>query len=150
MKKIFTTLLLVIIPILFVFGQITGNASSRKLNMAIYSIENLYVDKIDDDKLVEDAIISLLKELDPHSNYLNQEEVKDMNEPLQGNFEGIGIQFNMLTDTLYVVSVISGGPSEKVGLLTGDRIILVNDSLIAGVKMKNTDIMKRLRGKKGT
>ncbi len=151
MKKICTVLLLLVASCLVVSGQMmSGNASSRKLNMVLYSIENLYVDKVDDDKLVDDAIVSLLKELDPHSNYLNQEEVKEMNEPLQGNFEGIGIQFNMLTDTLYVVSVISGGPSEKVGLLAGDRIIQVNDSLIAGVKMKNTDIMKRLRGKKGT
>ena len=149
MKQISTTLLLVFFSISTVLGQGNGNAS-RKLNMVLYSIENLYVDKIDENKLVEDAIVSLLKELDPHSNYLNQEEVKDMNEPLQGNFEGIGIQFNMLTDTLYVISVISGGPSEKVGLQAGDRIIQVNDSLIAGVKMKTTDIMKRLRGKKGT
>ncbi|MDR0230878.1 MAG: S41 family peptidase [Dysgonamonadaceae bacterium] len=150
MKKIFTILLLAVMPML-VFGQIMmGSMSSRKLNMAIAAIENLYVDEIDDDKLVEDAIIALLKELDPHSNYLNVEEVKEMNEPLQGNFEGIGIQFNMLTDTLYVVSVISGGPSERVGLQAGDRIVMVNDTLIAGVKMKNSDIMSRLRGKKGT
>ena len=147
MKKIFAVLLWSLMFNLSVPGQISGN---RKLNMAIYSIENYYVDKIDDNKIVENVIVSMLKELDPHSNYLNQEEVKDMNEPLQGNFEGIGIQFNMLTDTLYVVSVISGGPSERVGLQAGDRIIMVNDTLIAGVKMKNTDIMKRLRGKKGT
>jgi len=152
MKRISTALLLIAFSGLIAFSQIlnTGSSASRKLNMVIYSIENLYVDKVDDNKLVDDAIVSLLKELDPHSNYLNQDEVKEMNEPLQGNFEGIGIQFNMLTDTLYVVSVISGGPSERVGLLAGDRIIEVNDSVIAGVKMKNSDIMKRLRGKKGT
>ena len=73
-----------------------------------------------------------------------------MTEPLQGNFDGIGIQFNMLTDTLYVIQVIPGGPSEKVGLMAGDRIIMVDDTLIAGVKMKNTDVMKRLRGPKNT
>lgn len=133
-----------------VFGQQGGNNAGRKLNMVLYSIENLYVDNVDNNKLADDAIIALLKELDPHSNYLTPEEVKEMNEPLQGNFEGIGIQFNMLTDTLYVISVISGGPSEKVGLLAGDRIIEVNDTLIAGVKMKNSDIMSRLRGKKGS
>lgn len=127
-----------------------GSDANRKLNMVLSSIENLYVDKVDENKLVDDAIVSLLNDLDPHSNYLNQEEVKEMNEPLQGNFEGIGIQFNMLTDTLYVISVISGGPSERVGLLAGDRIIQVNDTIIAGVKMKNSDIMSRLRGKKGT
>ena len=151
MKKISSTLLLIVFSGLVAFSQmIGGSASSRKLNQVIYAIENLYVDKIDDDKLIEDATISLLKELDPHSNYLNKEEVKEMNEPLQGNFEGIGIQFNMLTDTLYVMSVISGGPSERVGLQAGDRIIEVNDTIIAGIKMKNSDIMKRLRGKKGT
>ena len=150
MKKIFVTLLLVIIPGWLVFGQMMGSMSSRKLNMALFSIENLYVDKVDDDKLVEDAIVGLLKGLDPHSTYLNPDEVKDMNEPLQGNFDGIGIQFNMLTDTLYVISVISGGPSERVGLHAGDRIITVNDTVIAGVNMKNADIMRRLRGRKGT
>jgi carboxyl-terminal processing protease len=99
---------------------------------------------------VEDAIVGMLEKLDPHSEYSNPEETKSLNEPLEGNFDGIGIQFNMLTDTLYIVQVISGGPSEKIGLRAGDRIILVNDTLIAGVKMKNTDIMKRLRGPKGT
>lgn len=122
----------------------------RKLDMTMYAINNLYVDKVDNEKLVEDAIIALLAELDPHSNYLNKEEVKEMNEPLQGNFDGIGIQFNMATDTLYVLQVIVGGPSQKVGLAAGDRIIEVDDTLIAGVKMKNSDIMKRLRGPKGT
>lgn len=122
--------------------------SMRKMNMVMYAIENLYVDAIDEEKLTEDAIIALLKELDPHSEYMNKDEVKQMNEPLQGNFDGIGIQFNMLTDTLYVVQVIPGGPSEKVGILAGDRIIEVNDTSI--IKMNNTDVMKRLRGKKGT
>lgn len=122
----------------------------RKLEMTIYAITNLYVDKVDKDKLVESAIIALLAELDPHSTFLTRDEVKEMNEPLQGNFDGIGIQFNMLTDTLYVAQVIAGGPSQKVGLIAGDRIIAVDDTLIAGVKMKNTDIMKRLRGPKGT
>jgi carboxyl-terminal processing protease len=130
--------------------RIPSSAATQKLNMAITAIENLYVDELNSNKLAEDAIISLLAKLDPHSNYMTPEEVKEMNEPLQGNFDGIGIQFNMLTDTLYVVQVIPGGPSEKVGILTGDRIILVNDTLIAGVKMKNTDIMSRLRGPKGT
>jgi carboxyl-terminal processing protease len=118
--------------------------------MAIAAIENLYVDTVNKDKLAEDAIVALLQKLDPHSGYMTPEEVKDMNEPLQGNFDGIGIQFNMLTDTLYIVQVIPGGPSEKVGIIAGDRIIMVNDSMIAGVGMKNTDVMSRLRGPKGT
>ena len=126
------------------------NQDARKLSMALYAISNLYVDPTDDKKLVEDAITGILEKLDPHSNYMDPEETKEMTEPLQGNFDGIGIQFNMLTDTLYVIQVIPGGPSEKVGLMAGDRIIMVDDTLIAGVKMKNTDIMRRLRGPKGT
>lgn len=131
------------------FGRASSEAA-QKVNIAITAVENLYVDELNSNKLAEDAIIGLLEKLDPHSNYMTPEEVKEMNEPLQGNFDGIGIQFNMLTDTLYVVQVIPGGPSEKVGILTGDRIIQVNDTVIAGVKMKNTDVMSRLRGPKGT
>ncbi|MDR1372467.1 MAG: S41 family peptidase [Dysgonamonadaceae bacterium] len=121
-----------------------------KLNMALANVMNAYVDTINTKKMVEDAITGVLEKLDPHSNYMTPEEVKELNEPLQGNFDGIGIQFNMLTDTLNVVQIIPGGPSEKVGLMVGDKILFINDSLIAGIKMKNTDIMSRLRGKKGT
>ncbi|MDH6534805.1 carboxyl-terminal processing protease [Parabacteroides sp. PM5-20] len=131
-------------------GAQNANKEARKLQMALYAISNLYVDPADESKLVEGAITGMLEKLDPHSNYLDPEETKEMTEPLQGNFDGIGIQFNMLTDTLYVIQVIPGGPSEKVGVLAGDRIIQVNDTLIAGVKMKTSDIMKRLRGPKGT
>jgi carboxyl-terminal processing protease len=122
----------------------------QKVNMAMLAIENLYVDTVNSAKLAEDAIITMLEKLDPHSTYMNPQEVKEMNESLQGNFDGIGVQFNMLTDTLYIVQVVPGGPSEKVGIRAGDRIIMVDDTLIAGVGMKNTDIMSRLRGTKGT
>ena len=127
-----------------------ANINARKLQLALFAISNLYVDSTSETKLVEDAIVGMLEKLDPHSTYMDPEETKEMNEPLQGNFDGIGIQFNMLTDTVYVIQVIPGGPSEKVGLMAGDRIIEVDDTLIAGVKMKTTDIMKRLRGPKGT
>lgn len=126
------------------------NSPSRKLQLAEFAISNLYVDKVDEDKMVETAIVSMLEQLDPHSTYSNPEEVRKLNEPLQGNFDGIGIQFNMATDTLFVIQPVSGGPSEKVGILAGDRIIQVNDTLIAGVKMSTEEIMRRLRGKKGT
>ena len=126
------------------------NSPSRKLQLAEFAIANLYVDEVDEDKLVEDAIISMLKELDPHSTYSDPEEVRKLNEPLQGNFDGIGIQFNMATDTLFVIQPVSGGPSEKAGILAGDRIIEVNDTVIAGVKMSTEDVMRRLRGKRGT
>ena len=126
------------------------DSPSRKLQLAEFAIANLYVDKVDEDKLVETAIVSMLEQLDPHSTYSNPEEVRKLNEPLQGNFDGIGIQFNMATDTLFVIQPVSGGPSEKAGILAGDRIIQVNDTLIAGVKMSTEEVMRRLRGKKGT
>ena len=127
-----------------------GKSAARKLQIAEFAIANLYVDSVDEKKLVEDAIVGMLKTLDPHSVYSNPEEVKKMNEPLEGNFEGIGVQFNMAEDTLFVIQPVSGGPSEKVGILAGDRIVAVNDTAIAGVKMSQEDIMRRLRGPKGT
>ena len=130
-------------------AQNTGNAAAiRKLQMAEFAIANLYVDSVDENKLVEEAIIRMLAQLDPHSTYNNAEEVKKMNEPLQGNFEGIGVQFQMIEDTLLIIQPVSNGPSEKVGILAGDRIVAVNDSAIAGVKMSTEDIMTRLRGPK--
>lgn len=131
-------------------AQKAGNEAIRKLQMAEFAIANLYVDSVDENKLVEEAIIKMLAQLDPHSTYNDAEEVKKMNEPLQGNFEGIGVQFQMIEDTLLVVQPVSNGPSEKVGILAGDRIIAVNDSAIAGVKMSTEEIMSRLRGAKGS
>ena len=150
MNKVFYSLILSLLFSSCSFGQRTENTNQQKLNMALYAIQNYYVDTINQTKLVEDAITELLKTLDPHSNYMNPEEVRELNEPLQGNFDGIGIQFNMLTDTLYVIQIISGGPSEKVGLRAGDRIMVVDDTLISGVKMKTNDVMKKLKGPKGT
>ena len=153
MKKI----IFIPIAILSVIGILSAqenewrNISPRQKLAAIEStIVNYYVDSVNEDKLVESAIKGLINELDPHSNYSDREETKDLTEPLDGNFSGVGIEFNMQSDTLYVVQTISGGPSEKVGIQPGDRFVEVNDSVIAGVKMKNTDIMKRLRGEKGT
>ena len=130
--------------------RIALTENAQKLLIAISAISNYYVDETDEKKIVEDAIKGTLEKLDPHSEYSDPEETKRFNERLESNFDGIGIQFYMLADTLYVVQVISGGPSEKVGLLTGDRIIFVDDTLIAGVNMKNTDITNRLRGTRGT
>jgi len=132
------------------FSQYRPSPDGIKLERTLQLINGLYVDDVDTRKLTEAAIRGMLKELDPHSSYLDEEEVRAMNEPLQGNFDGIGISFNMLTDTLYVMEVISGGPSQKVGIMPGDKIIYVNDTLIAGVKMNNQDVIKRLRGPKGT
>ena len=148
MKKLFT--IIICICAVTAQAQKPNNEALRKLQMAEFAITNLYVDKVDEDKLVEEAIIKMLAQLDPHSTYSDAEEVKKMNEPLQGNFEGIGVQFQMIEDTLLVVQPVSNGPSEKVGILAGDRIVAVNDSAIAGVKMSTEDIMKRLRGPKGS
>jgi len=109
-----------------------------------------YVDSVDKDELIEDAIVAMLQELDPHSIYISKEDVQAMNEPLEGNFEGIGIQFNILRDTIIVVSPIPGGPSEKLGIRAGDRIIYVEDENVAGTGINNKGVAKRLRGKKGT
>ena len=122
----------------------------RKLQIAEMAINNPYVDSVDEKKLVEDAIRGMLEKLDPHSSYSDPEEVKALTEPLQGNFEGIGVQFNMVDDTLLVIQPVSKGPSEKVGIMAGDRIVSVNDTAIAGVKMSREEIMRRLRGPKGT
>lgn len=132
----------------YVNAQNFGTSAARKLQVAEFAITNLYVDTVDEDKLVENAIIEMLNRLDPHSVYSDAEEVKKMNEPLQGNFEGIGVQFNMIEDTLFVIQPISNGPSEKVGILAGDRIVAVNDTAIAGVQMSTEVIMSRLRGPK--
>ena len=132
--------------------RINNGADSplRKLQIAELAITNLYVDSVDEKKLVEDGIRGMIEKLDPHSSYSTPKEVKEMNEPLQGNFEGIGVQFNMVEDTLLVIQPVSGGPSEKMGIVAGDRIVYVNDTTIAGVKMSKEEIMKRLRGPKGT
>lgn len=122
----------------------------RKLLQSTIMINQMYVDTVNIERQVEDAIIGMLSKLDPHSQYTNAKDTKKMNEPLQGNFEGIGVQFNMLEDTLVVIQPVSKGPSEKVGIMAGDRIVTVNDTAIAGVKMSREDIMSRLRGPKGT
>ncbi len=128
-----------------------GDKSPKsKLHMAEMAITNLYVDTVDENKLVEDAIRGMLDKLDPHSTYSTAKEVKAMNESLEGSFEGIGVQFNMMEDSLVVIQTITNGPSEKVGILPGDRIVEVNDTAIAGVKMSKEEIMRRLRGPKGT
>lgn len=122
----------------------------RKMIYSQSAIKQLYVDTVNESKLVEDAIRGMLKELDPHSQYTPAKDVQALNEPLQGSFEGIGVQYNVNEDTLVVIQPTSGGPSEKVGIIAGDKIVTVNDTAIAGVKMSRAETMKRLRGPKGT
>ena len=125
------------------------DAAMRKLSMATVLTNLYYVDSVSIDRQVEDAINGILSKLDPHSQYSNAKDTKRMNESLEGSFEGIGVQFNILEDTLIVIQPVSKGPSEKVGILAGDRIVSVNDTAIAGVKMSREEIMSRLRGPKG-
>ncbi len=121
-----------------------------KFGRLLRLIDGYYVDSANVDELTEKAIVHVLSELDPHSVYISKEEVDKMNEPLQGNFEGIGISFNIFKDTLLVTATIPGGPSEKVGLLAGDRIVEVDGKKITGIGLKNTDVFDLLKGKKGT
>lgn len=122
----------------------------EKLQAVLYYIENDYVDKINKDSLINKAIISLLHQLDPHSIYIPPSDFKEMNEPLEGEFEGIGIEFSIQQDTIVIMNTIIGGPSEKLGLMAGDRIVKVNDSIVAGVGITNTKVLKLLKGPKGT
>ena len=113
-------------------------------------IANFYVDSPDNNKIAEEGVKTMLKELDPHSTYTGPKETKALLEQMQGSFSGIGIQFNIISDTLYVIQTTANGPSERAGILAGDRIVAVNDTAIAGVKMERADIMSRLRGPKGS
>ena len=150
MKRYIYLSLLCFFSFLPLSAQLKSDSPLRKLQIAEMAITNFYVDSVNEQKLVEDGIRGMLEKLDPHSTYTDAKETKVMNEPLQGDFEGIGVQFNMIEDTLVVIQPVVNGPSQKVGILAGDRIVSVNDSTIAGVKMPRIDIMKMLRGKKGT
>ena len=131
-------------------AQYVASEGIKKMDALFQIINYTYVDSTNENELVEEAIVAVLKKLDPHSVYIPKKELEKMNEPLVGNFEGVGIQFNILHDTLMIVSPISGGPSEKVGLRAGDKIIEVDGENIAGIKLQNSDVTKLLRGKKGT
>jgi carboxyl-terminal processing protease len=126
------------------------NEGVRKYNAAMQYIKYAYVDSVNEPKLVEKAIIETLKELDPHSMYISKKDVERANEGLVGNFEGIGVQFEILKDTINVVHPIPGGPSEKLGIMSGDKIIKINNENVAGQKITNQFVFDRLRGKKGT
>lgn len=121
-----------------------------KLDNVINYISKEYVDPINKKQLIEKAIPILVSELDPHSQYIPASEVKEVNEPLEGNFSGIGVQFNMLNDTLVILKTIAHGPSEKVGILPGDRILVVNGDTVAGKKVPSDSIVSMLKGPKGT
>lgn len=127
-----------------------GNSSYNKLGDVLDYIVQDYVDTVGTDGLETVAIRGMLEELDPHSIYITEEEFNDVNDPLLGSFEGIGISFRIEKDTITVINPIPGGPSEKVGLMAGDRIVKINDTLVAGIGITNNDAIRKLKGKKGT
>lgn len=122
----------------------------QKMATFLNLLDNYYVQDANIDSLVEIGITEMLKKLDPHSVYMNAEEIKKANEPLEGNFEGVGIQFQIYQDTIQVVHVITGGPSQKVGVQDGDKIVFVDTARVAGIGINNDGVFKKLRGKKGT
>ena len=131
-------------------GHQISISEGSKIEELLRYIEHRYVDDVDRDKLVDKAIATILDELDPHSTYIDAENLQRVNEQLEGNFEGVGIEFLMVDDTILVVSAISGGPSDKAGLLAGDKIVMIEDSIVAGVDITTAEIVKYLRGERGS
>jgi carboxyl-terminal processing protease len=144
--------ILTIISLFFVTSISAQEVQNQaiKFGKVLRLVEAFYVDTTNINKLTANAIVDLLARLDPHSVYMTKEEVGEMNQPLEGNFEGIGISFNVIQDTLIVMTTIPGGPSEKVGLRPGDRIIKVDAKNIASIGIKSQDVFGLLRGNKGT
>lgn len=132
-----------------IYAQV-DDGSLFKFNRTLSYISSFYVDTVNQNELVESAIVEMLKQLDPHSIYISKEEVAAMNQPLQGNFEGVGIQFNILEDTILIVKTIPGGPSERQGIRAGDRIIAIEGENVAGVGIKNSEVRTYLLGEKGS
>jgi carboxyl-terminal processing protease len=165
MNKKYLVYVPVLLALALIAGLFLGNALNRsgqplqrniklsagnKLSAILNLVESAYVDSINTSEIIEQTIPLMLKKLDPHSTYIPARNMQEVEEEMQGNFSGIGVQFSILEDTVIIIDVISGGPSHKLGLLAGDRIVLVNDSNIAGVGIKNEDVLKLLRGQKGT
>lgn len=143
---------------IFIGAQMAGGDNKKpelfqslyKLRQVISYIENDYVDEVDTEELVETAIETILTKLDPHTVYIPEEDLRLTQSQLQGEFEGIGIEFNIFKDTVHVVAPLSGGPSEKLGLQSGDKIIEVDGENIAGIGITNRDVISKLRGPKGS
>ena len=150
MKRIFSLLAIVLIFSASLFAQTEPIKQAKKFERLLNYIDAMYVDTADIAKITEVAIVKMLQELDPHSAYISADDVAKSKEQLDGSFDGIGVQFRLIQDTIVIQDVISGGPSEKVGLKSGDRIVKVNDEVVASIKIDNTGVAKRLRGKKGT
>ncbi len=137
--------------LVFLEGQAQwNNPEAMKLAQVMDKVSRFYVDSIDDSKVVENTIEYMLHELDPHSSYLSKEEMEELNEQLEGEFEGIGVSFNILEDTIYIIRAISGGPSERVGIRAGDRIVRINGENVAGSGITTREVQGLLKGPKGT
>ncbi len=150
-KNIFPTLLLFLFHAAQLSAQIKNTTETTdKFSTLLNYIEMMYVDTVNASELTEKAIVHMLEKLDPHSVYLSKEEVQSANEPLQGSFDGIGVQFQILHDTIQVIEPIQGGPSEKLGIRSGDKIVRIDGENVAGIGVKNSDVMKKLKGPKGT
>lgn len=144
---------ILVVAILVIAPRMTNgqwNAEALKLAQVMEKVSRFYVDTIDESAVVERTIVQMLHELDPHSSYLSKEELESLNEQLEGEFEGIGVSFNILEDTIYIVRAISGGPSERVGILAGDRIVRIEEETVAGTGITTRDVQRLLKGPKGT
>ncbi len=152
MKKVaFIILTISLLAVSNLWAQNKNYQTCRtKMDQVINSINQMYVDTVDFDPMVDKAISAMLKELDPHTAYIQKKDVQAMTEPLQGSFDGIGVTFQLIKDTINVIEVIINGPSEKVGLLAGDKIVKVDDTLAVGDKITNDWVRKHLRGAKGS
>lgn len=165
MSKKFSVYIPLLLAIALIAGLFIGNALNRKsqpsprgykmpgnnkLSSILSLVEAAYVDSINISDILEKTIPDLLENLDPHSTYIPARNMQEVEEEMQGNFSGIGVQFSIQEDTVVVMDVVSGGPSQKLGIMAGDRIVRVNDSIIAGVGIRNEDVLKLLRGQKGT
>ena len=126
------------------------NSSLTKFAQTIYYINSYYLDTVNNQKLIDEAISKAVSQLDPHSSYISAKDVKAMNEPLEGNFEGVGIEFSIVKDTLSVVNPIPGGPCERVGIRAGDKIVKIDSDNLSESKVTNEKVFKLLRGPKGT
>lgn len=133
-----------------IFSKSNSKSSTGKLNEILNFIEEAYVDSVDSKELLENSINSMLSNLDPHSYYISPKDFNDMNDPIEGSFEGIGVEFRIKDDTVMVVAAIANGPSEKLGIQAGDRIIKVDTVNIAGKNITNNDVIKLLKGPRGT
>ena len=152
LSRMLTFLVLAVLTACPLVGQAqeTVQEQGEKFNTLLYYMNRMYVDSVDLDGLVETAIRGMLEELDPHSVYIPAEDLQQADEPLNGKFEGIGVRFNIMKDTIMVVSTIAGGPSEKLGIMSGDRIVEVDGETVAGIGIRNKGVMDRLKGPKGT